>query len=72
MCPRYIDNLEIPIGIISISRSLKEKNNEAIIYLLDYRLSLELVACRPEVPTQAEQGETDVFPDYRKLLYRSI
>ena len=24
---------------------------------------LELVACRPEVPTQAEQGETDVFPE---------
>lgn len=33
---------------------------------------LGLVACRPEVPAQAEQGETDVFPDYRKLLYRSI
>ena len=31
--------MEIPIGIITISRSLKEKNNEAIIYLLDYRLS---------------------------------
>ena len=28
---------------------------------------LELVACRPEVPTQAEQGETDVFPDYREV-----
>lgn len=39
MCLRCIDNLEIPIGIITISRSLKEKNNEAIIYLLDYRLS---------------------------------
>ena len=28
---------------------------------------LGLVACRPEVPTQAEQGETDVFPDYREV-----
>ena len=28
---------------------------------------LGLVACRPEVPAQAEQGETDVFPDYREV-----
>lgn len=28
---------------------------------------LGLVACRLEVPAQAEQGETDVFPDYREV-----
>ena len=41
MCPRYIDNLEIPIGIISISRSkiLDFEKNFDKVYVINITLN---------------------------------